>query len=211
MKTISIGAAIKHGWVLYKAHWSALSASLLVLVILQSVAGNHGGYNHMTGLTILIAILAWVAVTIVKIGWLKMTLMIEEGGKPKWTEIFAHAELFVKFAIASFLYALGTGVFMILLIIPGIYFALKYAFVPILVIDTELGILESFKRSSEMTDGHKWKLLALFIVLVLLTVLGAIVFVVGLIVAIPVSALAYAHIYRLLLGKAASEAPEMAL
>jgi hypothetical protein len=218
MKTFSIRASIKRGWALFKSHKHTLIISLIVLTLLQSVMGdNKGGllYSRESGLRILIIIIAWVAVTVVRIGWLKITLLIEDGQSPKWTDVFAYGDYFLKFFLASFLYAFGTGVFLLLLVVPGIYFAITYSFVPLLVIDTDLSIGESFKRSAEMTKGHKWKLFGLLLVSILLVMLGLLALVVGVFVAIPVTALAYAHAYRVLSRSSGHpsnpEAPEMAL
>ncbi len=218
MKTISIQASLKRGWTLFKGHKATLIISLVVLMILQMMTrSNKGGllYHHDSLIRILVAVIAWVAVTIVKIGWLKLTLMIEDGESPKWTEVFSHADHFIRFIIGSLIYAIGTGLLMILLIVPGIYFAITYSFVPLLIIDKNMGIGEAFAKSGEMTRGHKWKIFGLVLATIGLTILGALVFLVGLLVVIPVCALAYAHVYRTLLKHAphhaASEAPEMAL
>ncbi|MDB5194431.1 MAG: hypothetical protein JWN50_445 [Parcubacteria group bacterium] len=203
MKTFSIGAAIKRGWTLFKNHKMALVFSLLSLFVLQSVASHDGlmpGGHHREVMisVLLLGIVVWVIVTIVKIGWLNLLLMIDEGKKPEWTEIFAHPEHVIVFVLTGFLYALGTALLSILFIIPGIYFALTYCFVPLLVIDTDLEIGESFTRSAAMTKGHKWKLFGFFITLLGLVILGAIALVVGLLVAIPVAGLAYVHVYKIL-------------
>jgi uncharacterized membrane protein len=217
MKTISIRTSLKRGWTLFKSHKHALIISLIVLMFLQMMSGNRGGvfYGHVSLIRLLTTLIAFVAVTIVKIGWLKMTLMIEDGGKPKWTEVFAHPEHFIKFAIGSAIYAVGTGLLMILLVIPGIWFAITYCFVPVLIIDKNTGLAESFARSEEMTKGHKWKLFGFFIAATGLIILGVLMLLVGLLVAIPVVGLAFAHIYRTLYEhsgkKLDSEAAEMAL
>jgi uncharacterized membrane protein len=42
---------------------------------------------------------------------------------------------------------------MLLFIVPGIYFAVKLAFVPLLVVDRKLDAIEAFKESWRMTGG----------------------------------------------------------
>jgi len=64
----------------------------------------------------------------------------------------------------------------IMLIVPGIIFACRLAFVPYLVIDRKMETMEALKTSWEMTRGHGWKiffigLLGFFIIIAGLIVL----------------------------------------
>ena len=56
-------------------------------------------------------------------------------------------------------------------------------------------ILESLTISSKLTHGVKWHLLGFFIVLAALNIAGALLLLIGLLVTLPVSMIAYAHIY----------------
>lgn len=62
---------------------------------------------------------------------------------------------------------LGISIGMMLLIIPGIYLVVRWsAAVPALVHE-KLGILDSLKRSSQLTDGNRWRILGLLIVVII--------------------------------------------
>jgi len=66
----------------------------------------------------------------------------------------------------SFLVMLGAGVGFVLLIVPGIILALMWsAAFPICVIE-KLGPIKSLGRSAFLTKGHRWSLLGLFILFV---------------------------------------------
>jgi uncharacterized membrane protein len=112
-----------------------------------------------------------------------------------------HPQPFWKYLGASILYALALVVGLILLIVPGIIFALMFMFTTFIVIDRELGPVEAMKESNRITYGHKWNLLGFTLVLVLINLLGVIALVVGLLVSIPVSSLAVTHAYRVLSGR----------
>ena len=88
---------------------------------------------------------------------------------------------------------------LILLIIPGIYLAIKYQFFSFLIVDKNMGIMESFKKSEEMTQGVKMNLLLFSLALAGINILGALVFLVGLIVTIPTTVMATVYVYRKLL------------
>jgi len=121
-----------------------------------------------------------------------------------------HPRPFWKYLGASILLGLAIVVGFILLIVPGIIFALMFMFTTFIVIDRELGPIEAMKESHRITHGHKWKLLGFTLVLVLINLLGLLALIVGLLVSIPVSSLAFAHAYRLLAGRTVPDAAMMA-
>jgi uncharacterized membrane protein len=86
----------------------------------------------------------------------------------------------------------------VFLIVPGVYALLTYGFVPLLTIDKGLGVGEAFTESARMTKGHKWHLIGFGLVCMLINLLGAMVLFVGLLFTIPLTLLAYAHVYRTL-------------
>ncbi len=78
------------------------------------------------------------------------------------------------------LMGLGIGVGLILLIVPGIYLALCWAVAaPVLVVE-RLGVIASIQRSTALTQNHRWAILGLVIlyvvvILVLQAIVGALV------------------------------------
>ena len=84
----------------------------------------------------------------------------------------------------------------LLLLVSGIILALKFQFYDYFIIDKELGIAESIERSGKITEGALWELFLFAIVLIGINILGALCFGVGLLVTIPISMVAMAHVYR---------------
>lgn len=65
-----------------------------------------------------------------------------------------------KILLASLCLGLIVGFWMVFLIVPGIYFALKYSMAQMIMADEKFGdnkILYALGKSSEMMDGHKWE------------------------------------------------------
>lgn len=68
----------------------------------------------------------------------------------------------------SILWALGVMVGFVLLLVPGIILLLMWAVaVPSLVIERE-GVFAAFRRSAQLTEGSRWKILGLCIVLLVI-------------------------------------------
>jgi uncharacterized membrane protein len=82
---------------------------------------------------------------------------------------------------------------------------------PFIVIERAFGPIEAMKESHRLTYGHKWKLLGFTLLLLLINLLGALALIVGLLVTIPVSTLAFVHAYRVLGGKVEPRPADAAL
>jgi uncharacterized membrane protein len=98
--------------------------------------------------------------------------------------------------VSSILYGLIVGVGFILLVVPGIYLALRLQFYSFYVVDKNAGITDSLKMSWEATKGNTLNIFLFVLILIALNILGAIALLVGLLVTIPVSFIAVALLYR---------------
>jgi hypothetical protein len=79
------------------------------------------------------------------------------------------------------------------------YFAIRYSFARLAVLEGS-SILESLPKSAKLTRNVKWRLVLLTLALAGLNILGLIALLVGLLVTIPVSVLAFVHVYLKLKG-----------
>ena len=88
--------------------------------------------------------------------------------------------MFLPLIALSIVLGLGITLGFILVIVPGIILILMWSVaVPSLVIE-RTGILGAFNRSAELTQGAKWKIFALFaIVLAIQLVLGSLTTLIG--------------------------------
>jgi len=117
-----------------------------------------------------------------------------------------HPRPFWKYLGASRLLVLGGALGFLLLIVLGIIFVLMFMFTTLIVIDRGLGPIEAMKESSRITRGHRWTLLGLALLVLLVNLLGPLALVVGLLVSVPVSWIALAHVYCVLARRTAPDA-----
>jgi uncharacterized membrane protein len=76
----------------------------------------------------------------------------------------------------------------------ALYLGLRYSMARLAVIDGA-PIVESLRRSRKLTEGVKWRLVLFALAIAALNLLGFIALVVGLLVTIPISLLAFVHVY----------------
>ena len=89
----------------------------------------------------------------------------------------------------------------ILLIIPGIIWSVKYSFVGYFIVDKGLGPIEALKESSLITNGAKQDLFLFWSLISVVNFLGVLAFFIGLFVTIPITVVAIGFVYRKLLNK----------
>ena len=122
-----------------------------------------------------------------------------------------HPRPFWKYLGASILLALAVAIGFVLLIVPGIILGLMFMFTTFVVIERELGPIDAMSENHRLTRGHKWPLFGFVLLLLLINLLGLLALVVGLLVSIPVSTLAFVHAYRVLGGKPEARPADAAL
>lgn len=76
----------------------------------------------------------------------------------------------------------------------AVYFSIRYSMARLAILEGA-DIMESLPKSTKLTHGVKWRLVLFALAIVGLNLLGLIVFIVGLLVTVPVSLLAFAHVY----------------
>ena len=123
-------------------------------------------------------------------------LRAARGDKLEIKDMFEAFKNYVNVVLANLLAGAIIVIGLVLLIVPGIIFACKLAFIPYLVIDRKMEAIEAVKESWRMTGGHAWKVFFIGILAVLLAIAGLICFGVGIIFAIIWIRLAFASLYH---------------
>ncbi len=138
---------------------------------------------------------------IVSMGFIKIALKFADNMEAEFGDLFSCLHLFLKYLGGSILYLLIVLAGMILLIIPGIIWAIKFQFFSYFIIDEGLGPIEALTRSSEITTDAKWDLFLFDLLLVGINLLGLLAFLIGLFATLPMSMVASAVVYRKLLAQ----------
>ncbi|MBF25619.1 MAG: hypothetical protein CMP49_03770 [Flavobacteriales bacterium] len=104
---------------------------------------------------------------------------------------------FVHYFLATVVSTIFIIIGFILFILPGIYIMSRLLFVRYLVVDKNLNFDEAIKQSWKMTNDNVFTLYLFLCMLALILLIGFILFVVGLLIAIPIITLASAELYLL--------------
>jgi uncharacterized membrane protein len=206
----SAGAAIRFGWETFKRRpWFFVGSTFLILLASALCDGFTSGIDAaLTGSaenpSIIGTVISLALGTLISMGATAFYLAAHDNPETADLSLLWHPRPFWKYLGASLLLSLAVAIGLVLLIVPGVIFGLMFMFATFIVIERELGPIDAMNASNQLTRGHKWQLLGLVLLLVLINLLGLMALVVGLLVSIPVSTLAFVHAYRVLGGK-----PEM--
>jgi len=194
------GEALRFGWQTFGKN------ALLLIVLTLIIGALSGGFSAVTtrmsesdpnsALAIPVNLLSIVINMIVAIGFTKIALDLIYKRKTELSLIFTQWKYFWRYLGASILYGLIVIGGLILLIVPGIIWGIKYGFFSYAIVDKDMGALEALRESGKITMGHKGQLFWFKIVLFLVQILGIIALGVGYLVAYPVTVLAEAWVYK---------------
>lgn len=132
------------------------------------------------------------------LGLAKIYLRFRDGEIPVFENLFDGLTQIHKYIGAWIVSLVAVLMGLCLLVVPGIIILIRLWFVGFAIVDTRSGPLEAIQQSWEISRRHTTDLFALFFILAGLNLLGLVCLGIGVLVTVPISGLALAHIYRTL-------------
>jgi len=167
----------------YKFGWRNLWPSFLELFLIGLVfAVISGAVGSITGLAPFLSIISIFVSLPLSYGQSYCYLRATRDGEVKFEELFSGFKSYWNTIGAGILCMLIVVGGTILLIVPGIIFACKLAFVPYLVMDRKLGPVEAIRTSWKMTNGHAMEVFLIVLLGIPIVIAGLICLLVGVII-----------------------------
>ena len=131
------------------------------------------------------------------LGFIRNMFQTMDGEEPQFSAYGQEARKFLHYLVANILYSIIVCIGIVLLIIPGIYLAIRLQFFQQYIVSEErCSAIDALKKSWELTQGQAMPLFLLALVQIGLTLLGLILLVVGLFVAIPLIVMMQCYVFR---------------
>lgn len=197
-----IGKAINYAWEAFKDNWIFLVVAFILAGFIQGIPNSLTGAlkENLIGLQIILNLVGMVLALFVSMAFIRISLKLVDQERPDWPDLWLSYPKFWYYLAGQILYGLIVLGGLILLIVPGIIWAIKYQFTGYLILDQDMDPVEAIKRSGEMTKGVKGELFLFGLTLFGLNLLGFLACCVGTLVTAPMSAIATAYVYRSLLA-----------
>jgi hypothetical protein len=98
--------------------------------------------------------------------------------------------------IANIVVGVIVGLGIVMLIVPGIIFACRLAFVPYLVVDEEMDVMDALRVSWDMTRGYGWQIFLMGFLAFFIVIAGLIALFVGVFISAMWISAAFATMYH---------------
>lgn len=150
----------------------------------------------------IISVLSMILAIYLSIGEIRIFLNHDEGKKLTYTDLYKDYKLFWKFLSTIILYLLIVLGGMILFIVPGIIWAVRFQFAPWFVVDKKVGPVTALKMSANITNSNMWSLLGLNMIEKMISMIGMFALLIGLFWAYPVMMILQTRAYKILSAQA---------
>lgn len=194
-------ASYGFAWQRYKRHFLHVVLIGLVLAVASMPAGiaDSGPDEQPVSplLQLLVGAYTLFVLQVIRYGADWLFLRVIRGEETAVAEVFAGFRRdWLNIVLTSLLVFAIVGVGFILLIVPGIVFACRLAFVPYLVMDRRLEPVAAVQASWNMTRGYALSIFGLFLLAIPIGFAGLLAFGVGLFFALLWVGLAIASMYH---------------
>lgn len=138
----------------------------------------------------------WVVGMYTIMGLFNSILLITSGIKPNFRQLYSNDSHFYSFVMGFFLYELMMIAGFILLIIPGCYVVARYGLFFFLILDKNMGPIESIKAASKISEGKRGFLFLMNASVCVLNIAGILFFGIGALITVPITFCALTETYR---------------
>ena len=194
-----------------------LSLNIMISIVQERILGD---INYQSILFIIAAYLFQMGLNL---GMLRICLNMINNEEVNFFQLFSSFHMLIPYALTTILYivvlllAAAPGLLLlktiatgslsdlainiqtmlstIIMIVPAIYLSVRLQFYEYFLIDEECGIIESIKKSADISKGYVLELFIIGSILVLLILISIIPMGLGLIFTIPLSTVVMSYVY----------------
>lgn len=188
VKHVDIGGSIRAGW-RGTVDNLGLMLGLGAAYFGANLLGQRGG-PLLKGASALVQLLLMAVIVLVC-----LRLARQPGRAAGLAELPLSPQRVLRFIGVTLVTVLLAFFGLLLLVVPGVYWGLKYSFAAAFVLEDGDGILRALERSAALTEGVKWELLAQIVVFIGVLLLGLLALLVGLLPAFLLIQVAWAWTY----------------
>lgn len=145
---------------------------------------------------IIVYVITILLSTIFTLGYMKNIFQALDGEEPQFSAYGQQSKNILTYLIACIIMVFAVTLGCLLFIIPGIYLAIRLQFFQAFIIEENAGIMESLRKSWEITKDQALPLFILALVMLGISLLGLILFGVGIFVAAPLVYMMYCYVFR---------------
>jgi uncharacterized membrane protein len=176
-----------------------------IFFILTIVCAVKGYYPLVVVFGIIMLITGAVIAMSFYIGYLKVALLVCDEEQIRVADLMPTVDEFLRVVQVVILYLAIVGVGLLLFIIPGIIWSIKYYACTWIVLDEGKRPVEALRKSADMTRGLIWELFIFGLQSVFLLVLGVLLCLICITATAPTVLFAATYVYRVMVERASAD------
>lgn len=183
--------------------WKYTKSQIWVLVglfigyfILSSIITVRYASARFDGRKIIVNLISAVISSAFMLGYIKNLFQTMDGEEPQFSAYGQQSRKIFTYLIASIIMGIAVAIGIFLLIVPGIYLAIRLQFYSAYIVEEDCGIIESLQKSWDLTKGQGMPLFLLLLAMIGTAIVGCILFFVGLFVAVPLIYMMQCYTFR---------------
>lgn len=188
----------------YKKYASFVIGAMLTFFVLAFIPQIYftlrAPANPTTKTQIISFVLTFVQLFL-SLGFTKIMLLIVQDKFVEVADMFNNFRPFFSYFIASFLYGIAVALGTLLLILPGIFIAIRFQFFPYFILEKNDSSFTALQKSYYLSQNLTLELLLFGVVVIALNTLGLLFFGAGIIFTYPLTTMATAVIYKSLVDE----------
>ncbi len=192
---LSITKALEYGWKAASHYVGFYLILALLILFFNLIPSVFEVFFDNSIYTPVIRGIFITLIALVTLGIIRTTLKHVDRKDASLLDLF-RLNLFGRYLAAASIYLFMFIGGLMLFIIPGVYWGLKYQFATYLVVDKKMEIAQAFEESARMVAGYEWDLLSYWLIMLLLNLAGILFFTIGIVVTLPVTLIGYSYLYR---------------
>lgn len=187
----------------YASFVVGVMATYFVLAIVPQIYYMLQPPSDPTTRSQLLSILLTFVQLFLSLGFIKVMLLLIDDAYVEVTDLFNNGKLFLSYFVAYFLYTIAVVIGFFLLVLPGIFIAVRFQFYPYFILEEQESSFTALKNSYYLTQDLTLELFLFGLAVIVLNMLGALLFGIGVIFTYPLTTMATAIIYKSLRKEAA--------
>lgn len=133
-------------------------------IYIWTQAGYLSVVNYMPQGSFLLTLLGLLVLSFIRAGFIRMLLQLHDTGSSAINVMYEHFSDNLFFFFVAFIYYVAVSLGLFLLIIPGIYIAIRWSLAFYIFVDKKVGIIQSLRESWKLTEHFEWPLFALLMI-----------------------------------------------
>ena len=130
------------------------------------------------------------------IGFIKIMLRLVQDEFVEVIDMFNNFGAFLSYFVGTFIYYLAVGLGLLLLVLPGIFIAIRLQFYPYFILEENVSSFTAMQKSYYLTEGLTIELFLLGVAVIALNIAGIFLFGIGVIFTYPLTTMATAVVYK---------------